>query len=129
MYLECCAAPTFAIKDEAAAGSQYGEYVEVMIKDEAARTFRSSHSHEIGIIVAHSPHPIGDARWFFCAGIGPAATLGAGIYLSENWHDLLKTTGGKDFICVLSVAKMYNRIEVLFMAVDCKIIKETLKQT
>jgi transcriptional regulator with XRE-family HTH domain len=102
MYLEQSASPLFAIKDDNDPESPlYLEYLELS----DGRCFRSTDEVNIGIILRTHPDPQHRParRWFYCAGLGPRGTSGAGWYFANNWRLLHSKVQNDDFVAVLKV--------------------------
>lgn len=125
MYLDCSGSPLFSIQQESES-RRYGEYLEVSTPGRDARHFRSTDTHEIGIIVRHRPSgdcgP--DTVWFLCAGLGPKGTVGAARYLASHWNELSMRVGQKDFLCLLCVATGYKHAELLLIVAGDTVIYE-----
>ncbi|WP_141701179.1 hypothetical protein [Methyloceanibacter methanicus] len=103
MYLDYMPHPFFEIHDEDE-GARFGEYLRVNAPDGKAYDFASYDRREIGIFLRCSPNPeLSERRWFFCAGLGPNATVGAARYVVRNWRRLQKDAGSEDFIAIFSV--------------------------
>ena len=85
--------------------TRYKEFIRVKSSNSgpnATLDFKSTADNEIGIIAKFRPdddQP--ELIWFFCAGLGPAATIGCSAYLARKWPKLLKRFGSRDFVLII----------------------------
>ena len=92
------------VAEDEPATVRYGEFIKLITADPHAdeQVFKSDDSGEVGIIAKFRPdsqRP--DIVWFFCAGVGPDATVAASIFLSRKWRSLLHVFGEEDFLLVV----------------------------
>lgn len=105
MYLQASQEPLFLVVDDDQS-SLYLEYLRLVDGTE----FRSTDDDaNIGLVLRIRPDPVfhPGRRWFFCAGLGPHGTAGAGWFLANNWHTLHELAGAHDFAAVIT-ARSYS---------------------
>jgi|GEM_PF-5878018 hypothetical protein len=62
----------------------------------------SYEGNDRGIVARFTPDPSRpDRRWLFCAGVGPAGTEAAALFLDRDWQGLSTTVGDDDFVTVV----------------------------
>ncbi|MEV6215549.1 hypothetical protein [Nocardia sp. NPDC051833] len=101
MYLETCESPLFTIRDSRDSRRPFRE--DIILAD--GHQFTSDDSRNVGLIarVRPAPHVHPDRFWFFCAGLGPRGTTGAGWYLANYWTTLPNAASDEEFVAVVSV--------------------------
>jgi hypothetical protein len=111
MYLSEHRHPMFRLH-QAPPGMRYGDSITVSDRQGRKERYVSNEHREIGIVMRYKPTFAGcdGIQWWFCAGLGATATIGAGYWLANNWKMLADLVGTRNFIAVLSVANHSHKV-------------------
>ncbi len=107
LYPRTVERPLFTIRDSGAEG----DYAPVYLELADGSRYDSGDDRNIGVIARVRPcpdqHP--DRYWFFCGGLRPRGTAGAGWHLADSWLSLHHGVGEREFVAVIGVDEYSDR--------------------
>ncbi|MCC3329830.1 hypothetical protein [Nocardia abscessus] len=107
LYPRTVERPLFTIRDSGAED----DYTPVYLELADGSRYDSGDDRNISVIARVRPcpdqHP--DRYWFFCGGLRPRGTAGAGWHLADSWLSLQHRVGDREFVAVIGVDEYSDR--------------------
>ncbi|MBF6226775.1 hypothetical protein IU470_16895 [Nocardia abscessus] len=107
LYPRTVERPLFIIRDSGAED----DYTPVYLELADGSGYDSGDDRNISVIARVRPcpdqHP--DRYWFFCGGLRPRGTAGAGWHLADSWLSLQHRVGDREFVAVIGVDEYSDR--------------------
>ncbi|WP_280255967.1 hypothetical protein [Nocardia abscessus] len=107
LYPRAVERPLFTIRDSGAED----DYTPVYLELADGSRYDSGDDRNISVIARVRPcpdqHP--DRYWFFCGGLRPRGTAGAGWHLADSWLSLQHRVGDREFVAVIGVDEYSDR--------------------
>ncbi|WP_280244108.1 hypothetical protein [Nocardia abscessus] len=107
LYPRTVERPLFIIRDSGAED----DYTPVYLELADGSGYDSGDDRNISVIARVRPCPdqYPDRYWFFCGGLRPRGTAGAGWHLADSWLSLQHRVGDREFVAVIGVDEYSDR--------------------